>query len=251
MQSKPIFALALAVFLLATASAGYAQQQAWETEAARQTQSLQSGTPTAADIQAALAYAKHIKENAVGVTDSTVQSNMIQTATSLEGAAEAATARLEASAASNEESYYGFSVGFATIFYKKGRPRIESAIVTDGKVRITDERAHESRLVFEAHILNKSRWGGFAALLVDGDKKLTGMGFGFMKQFSSQLSNAPNKPQGEKKYLNFGIGWVHENKVKELGIGMGDNEPLPSGETEVRFREASRTSPFILISTTF
>ena len=57
--------------------------------------------------------------------------------------------------------------------------------------------------------------------------------------------------RGENDGWSIGIGAVLDANVNALAEGFEDGEPLPAGETEIRFEEKSRWSALLFFTRTF
>lgn len=55
----------------------------------------------------------------------------------------------------------------------------------------------------------------------------------------------------EANAFTLGVGVVFDLNVKTLGDGIHANQPLPEGETEVRFKEKSRPSLMLMFTRSF
>jgi hypothetical protein len=55
-------------------------------------------------------------------------------------------------------------------------------------------------------------------------------------------------PDPQNQAFNFGIGVGRKFGVKTLGDGIVENQPLPAGETQVRFKTTDITAPFAFFS---
>jgi len=50
---------------------------------------------------------------------------------------------------------------------------------------------------------------------------------------------------------NLGVGYEYAGSIKVLGDGITANQPLPSGETQVRFKNRSAGAVIVMISRRF
>jgi hypothetical protein len=51
--------------------------------------------------------------------------------------------------------------------------------------------------------------------------------------------------------FNLGVGVLYDMNVRTLGDGIVENQPLPAGETEIRYKERSQSGLMILSSYSF
>jgi hypothetical protein len=144
---------------------------------------------------------------------------------------------------------------------------VEGAVAADpeekldgvpGVVRVTRRGKSRPRLLLEAH---KFPWtknrkvsgssfhaaqfglGPFVAIQSSESELLESFGLGLMG--GVRLGDT------DKTSLNFGIGAMLDPNVQTLGQGIVEGEPLPTGETEVRFNMEAKWRLLILASFTF
>jgi hypothetical protein len=72
-------------------------------------------------------------------------------------------------------------------------------------------------------------------------------GLGYMVGWSDEIASTP----AATKSWNLGLGVLLESNVQRLGDGIHENQPLPDGETQVRYRKSGASSLFILLSRAF
>ena len=151
-----------------------------------------------------------------------------------------------------QEAFFGtgWGVGVGAGF-GLGSDRIEDAELVDGIVRTKKNVTNSPRLFLEVHHFfgkgdpdNKWGWGPFATVNfgASGGDTLTSFGVGIMAGF---------KRPDSSNSLNFGLGVVLDQDVKQLASGITADQPLPEGESEIRFTEESEPAVVLLISTKF
>jgi hypothetical protein len=91
-------------------------------------------------------------------------------------------------------------------------------------------------------ISERAGWavGPFAAIQSGGSSVVDGFAAGVMVSILRDASTGAD--------FNIGVGAMLDEKVKFLGDGVVDGQPLPPGETEVRFKEKAGWSLVILFS---
>lgn len=148
-----------------------------------------------------------------------------------------------------EKSFLGFNwaVGLGYSF-GEGPQRVSDAGVVNGIVRIKEDTTDQAVALVEVHHLfelkNGFGWGPFAsAQLGEGDSPL---GFGLGLEFGWR----DRDPKSSGGFL-LGVGYSWTQGVKTLGDGIVANEPLPEGETEVRFKNQSAGALLVFVSRRF
>ena len=144
----------------------------------------------------------------------------------------------------------------------KAEDRVEEAEIVEGVVRITKMTNHRPRVLLETHYF--WQWkaekvpmeveggsqiievadigiGPFAAIQTSGDEVLESIGMGLMVGFKRDARSS----------FNVGGGLLLDPTVKTLGDGIRPNEPLPPGETVIRFKEEPRWGLLVLASFSF
>ena len=135
--------------------------------------------------------------------------------------------------------------------------RIDSASLVNGIVRVQEDSNVRARFMGEIHFALSCESG---ALIVDGKKRcdpnersgglflavqpgtdniIEGVGLGWMLRLPDKLFD---------RALNIGMGVVVDENVQILGDGVKANQPLPAGETEIRFRNSDQTGLLFMIS---
>jgi hypothetical protein len=154
---------------------------------------------------------------------------------------------------------FGMGVGFS---YFGGEDVVREAEVVDGIVRVTKGGNTRPRLLLESHyffafksdprvltlvdtqiVVEAAKWGigPFATVQGSGDEVIEAFGAGAMVG----LRRADNSS------FNLGVGFLIDPGVQRLGDGIVANEPLPDGETEIRYVEESRWGLCMLVSFSF
>lgn len=156
----------------------------------------------------------------------------------------------EKSATNTSTTFAGmkFGIGLSLSYAgSQNRKRIENAEVVGGVVRVTEEATSVARVLLETHYLIKKEQtyghGPFIAFQPGTNEIIQAIGAGYMVAFR----DSPQSPTS----WNFGIGLLVEPKIRTLGDGITANQPLPAGETQVRFKTTSRNSILLFSSYTF
>jgi hypothetical protein len=133
---------------------------------------------------------------------------------------------------------WGVGLSVSTKAGRRGEA-IDEAQLVNGVVRVTSERDVVPRLMLERHwyLTENDHLGGKVGVFVGasllGDKKLMdSVSLGFIWGF---------KPRGGlKERHNLGLGIAVEPYTRQLGDGIIANQPLPTGETSIRYKEKNR-----------
>jgi hypothetical protein len=140
---------------------------------------------------------------------------------------------------------FGWSLGF--------EDAIEDAELVDQKIRVTDDQTDQPRALFEFHQFMWCNDGGkngdrgcgpFFAVAATSDNVLSGVGAGFAFGWRSKI---PTSNDG----FTVGGGAILDANVKSLADGFEPDDPLPPGETTIRFEEKSRWSYLIYFTRSF
>jgi hypothetical protein len=159
-----------------------------------------------------------------------------------------------------QKSFLGvnFGIGFGISSDIEGGERVDAAEVVNGIVRITKEQSTVPRILLEAHYFvlqgdcvqtgqQKKECmrgsGPFIALQSSGEEVLDGFALGWMYGWRRK----PNQTNS----FNLGAGFILDRNVQVLGDGMEANQPLPPGETEVRYKDESRWGALLFTSFSF
>jgi hypothetical protein len=164
---------------------------------------------------------------------------------------------------------FGAGIGFT---YDLGtHDRIKAATVANGIVRVTEEDNVRARLLLESHYfflpkatffgLRPNDWGigPFIALQGGPEDIVQGVGGGLMiglKRVRTDPDSRGGEPDGKSadvdgSSFNLGFGVFYDLGVQTLGDGIVANQPLPPGETEIRFAKRSQSGFIILSSFAF
>ncbi|RWX47009.1 hypothetical protein H206_03112 [Candidatus Electrothrix aarhusensis] len=154
----------------------------------------------------------------------------------------------------NTELLGGFNFGIALGLTMDigSNERVESAEVVNGIVRVTKEENDVPRIMLETHyfftpdyeLLNhdQGEWGigPFVGIQNGSNEIIEYIGAGVMLGFRRTSESTDS--------FNIGIGVVLDPSVKILGDGIEENQPLPTGETAVRYKETSQLGLLAMIS---
>lgn len=127
--------------------------------------------------------------------------------------------------------------------------QVESAQLINGIVRIEESSNNRAQLMLESHMWLTTfknglhGFGPYVAIQASESDLLDAMGIGFMYGIRTDANSAQS--------LNIGLGYFLRNKVQKLGAGLTANEPLPAGETEIRYRNESDDNIVLTVSFTF
>ncbi len=129
---------------------------------------------------------------------------------------------------------------------------IESAEIVNGKVRVTEDRTQQPRLVLEFHRYYvhgdespvRFGQGPFVAVAAAEKDVLSGVGLGWMFGWRTREDQ---KGAG----FSVGVGFILDADVKSLGKDFETNEPPPPGETSVRYEKKARWSALLFFTRTF
>ncbi len=140
--------------------------------------------------------------------------------------------------------------------------RIDEAEVIDGVVRVRKTVNHRPRILLETHYFWRLHaeastvnarggavtiqeadigLGPFVAIQGSGEELLEAFGVGVMLGFKRDAESS----------FNIGGGILLDPNVRVLGDGIRPNEPLPGGESEIRFKEEAGWGFLTLVSFSF
>lgn len=145
-------------------------------------------------------------------------------------------------------------VGLSLTLDMGDRPRVEEAELVNGIVRVTDQNDTRARIMLESHYfftpdsrflnVEPKDWGigPFVAIQPGTDDIIQAGALGMMIGF---------RRPGTSSSFNIGVGVVIDPDTQILGDGLVKDQPLPAGETEIRYKEESQVGLVILTSFTF
>jgi hypothetical protein len=157
-------------------------------------------------------------------------------------------------APSSEFAGLKFGIGISFTLDSGDNDRVSEASLVNGIVRVNDEDNGRARIMLESHYfftpdiphtgLKKGDWGvgPFVSLQPGTDNIIEAIGMGLMVGF--------RRPSGNDSF-NLGIGMVIDPNTRILGDGIVADQPLPLGETEVRYKEEMQKGFLILSSFSF
>ncbi|XCN74530.1 MAG: hypothetical protein Q3M24_07235 [Candidatus Electrothrix aestuarii] len=171
----------------------------------------------------------------------------------------------ENSTSVNTELLGGFKFGVALgLTMDLGdNDRVESAEVVNGVVRVTKDNNYSPRIMLETHYfftpdpekdlyLKNGKFlghqegefgiGPFVAIQNGSDDFIEYIGAGVMLGF---------RRGNTKESFNIGLGVVVDPSSQILGDGIVENQPLPEGETAVRYKETSQLGLLAMVSYAF
>ncbi len=161
------------------------------------------------------------------------------------------------------QSFMGlnFGVGLGVSVDLQSGSRVSSAkVVGDSKlVQVDDESRAQPRVFLEMHDFTDCiihcpavidpddtrmfGWGPWAGIQSSQDKIIDAFVFGLMAGWRRQPK--------ESTSFNVGLGLVLDSNVQVLGDGIKKGQPLPAGETDVRFKKVSRLGAVLMTSFSF
>lgn len=148
-----------------------------------------------------------------------------------------------------------FGVGLTLTLDTGSHERVDNAEIADGVVRVTEESNDVPRIMLETHyffmpetnFLGKKtkEWGvgPFVGIQNGSDEIIQAIGAGVMVGF--------RKSEEAEDSFNIGVGFVVDPSVQILGDGIEENEPLPAGETQIRYKETSQWGVLLVVSYAF
>lgn len=159
----------------------------------------------------------------------------------------------------SKRDFLGLNLGVGvalTVDASNRKPVVESASVINGIVRVDEERNASARIILESHYffkpekefwfgkLGADRWGHGPFLAVQpGDSEIiNAIGFGWMMGFRR------GGESDSRESWNVGFGALIDPSARVLGDGIKKNEPLPQGETDVRFKTEAESSLLLIFS---
>ncbi len=275
-----IAASAIAVILACTPAAAEAAAPTTAAEADAEVQRLQAELEAAKslaqatrELEAARAEAEAagrrvaIAERVAGVSPSTPSTNA-----AINALAEQVAGAIKAEEKKLKTQEFGgieFGAGFSFTLDVGTNDRISDAELVNGIVRVKDENNGRARIMLESHyfftptlkFLNLENRAPTEenGEIIDPGKKQFGIGPFFALQPGSDniieaiaLGLMIGFRRGDtSESFNLGIGVVVDPNTKILGDGIVANQPLPAGETAIRFKEVMQTGVLVLASFSF
>jgi hypothetical protein len=158
---------------------------------------------------------------------------------------------LSFSSLGNAQSLYEgakFGAGLSTTI-DFGKDRVDDASLdNNGVVRVSKSNNYITRLLLETHtfweVKPRIGIGPFCAISVggNGNDLLVGMGTGIMMGMKTG-----NDSKSDSSF-NIGLGVFIDPYTKTLGDGIEENELLPQGESQIRYRYKSQGGILLLFS---
>jgi hypothetical protein len=154
-----------------------------------------------------------------------------------------------------------FGVGLSFTLDVGSSDRVRDAMLVNGVVRVKDEDNGVARIMLESHYFftphhrglfgtPSQQWGHgpFVAIQPGTDNIIQAIGAGWMIGFRRpELTPGENTGQS----FNIGLGVVVDPNTRILGDGIRPNQPLPAGETEIRYTEEMQIGALLLFSFSF
>lgn len=151
---------------------------------------------------------------------------------------------------------FGVAIGVLVPLYRN--TRIEEAVLVPSDpanpdapkvVRATVRKSVDARLLLETHYFFQPTayplfgWGPVIVVQPGTDDIVEGAGLGMMVGWRREAKTSDS--------FNLGIALFMERRVKDLGEGITEDNPLPIGETEIRYQQKSAVSAVLLGSFSF
>lgn len=166
--------------------------------------------------------------------------------------------------AQNKFLGFDWSAGIGVTYDLESEPRIDSAKVVNGTVRVEEESRSIPRVVLETHYLfgypTKENGDTRGRCKDDGDKICKGHGpfvavqssdKKLLESFATGYMFGWRRDSKQTWGFNVGLGVALDPSVQVLGDGIKADQALPTGETEVRFKKVDRWGGFLMFSFTF
>jgi hypothetical protein len=157
--------------------------------------------------------------------------------------------------ATNQFLGLNWALGIGVASDLGGSTRVDKASLVNGIVRVEEESDTQARIFLEIHMFGLRR-----KQQDDEPKPLFGQGpwIGIQSSKSEMIDSFGlgwmwgwRKAETDTRSFNIGIGIVLDPKVQVLGEGIAPNQPLPGGETAIRFKNESRLNAALLVSFNF
>ena len=171
----------------------------------------------------------------------------------------------------NKQRFGGieFGIGMAFTSDLGDNARVREAQIVNGIVRVTRGDDIRARLILESHyfftpegglpiigLTNPTYrerrednaqpmwgWGPFVAIQPGTDNVIDAIGGGLMIGLRRGTTGTDS--------FNIGIGVLFDLDVQTLGDGILENQPLPAGETEIRYRRRAQSGFMVMSSFSF
>ena len=159
-----------------------------------------------------------------------------------------------------------FGVGMSFTGDLGTRDRVTQASLVNGIVRVSDEDNGRARIMLESHYFFTPPGGLFSLrngeIDKDGNQKRKEWGIGPFLAIQPGTNNIIEAIGGgimiglrrdakTTESFNFCLGIVVDPNTRVLGDGILANQPLPPGETEIRYMEEMQTGFLALVSFSF
>jgi hypothetical protein len=266
----------LVAAILVFATAGAEAQKVVEPDRVEGYQEAEAESPTAEFLALSLqaAGAAVDDDQATGGSGNLVQ-QMIEER--IEAKAEKKAKKAAEKEAESRFLKFGFSFGLGVSVDLDGGDRVDEAVLDEnGIVRVKKESNEVPRLFLETHYFFEGKqkyyiaggseceagttdepchdkrlpatWGHgpFVGIQSSDDEVLDAFALGWMFGFrrNGVTTTSDNS-------FNLGVGLLIDRRVKTLGDGIVANQPLPTGETEIRLKEESRLGAVVVASFSF
>ena len=146
-----------------------------------------------------------------------------------------------------------FGVGVAFTLDWGGQSRVKDAELVNNIVRVTESQDGEARVLLEVHHFwplgtgdsEKALYGvgPFVSVQPGSDDVIDSLGIGVMV---GMRRNAKSNSS-----LNIGLGLIVDPNSQLLGDGIVANQPLPAGETAIRYKTEYETGFMLMASFSF
>lgn len=131
-----------------------------------------------------------------------------------------------------------FGAGLYANIDSGNKKRVKSARVVGGVVHIEEESKAQLGFILEAHRYisdaptgnTKKVHGPFVGIILNGENGLDSGIVGYMWGW---------RQRGSTQTMNIGLGLSISPRAQVLGDGVNEGQPLPSGETEVRYKKTT------------
>ena len=141
-----------------------------------------------------------------------------------------------------------FSVGLYANFDVGADRRVQSARLVNGIVRVEESNRAQLGIALQAHRLfasksGKTAWGPFVAVISNNNGAIASGAIGAVFAIAPKTGFV-----AQQTSINFGVGVSVNPGSQVLGDGITANEPLPPGETEVRYKKVTLYGVLVTVS---